>query len=233
MIQAFKKLPYKLDVFIIVTIVILSIAEWTHIDILFYCDGLRNTPSIFGFLLVFVYEPLKIITVIFAIIRFLSHLRPEHKQKKYIVTALLSVIIFIGSWILLFTCHPPGAVFFLKGYEKWVHKNVDIDAIQTWLLSGEADKYVSKSYYSNEDFPEDLPDFMTDFSPNIMIFHGEGSEKGKSIEFRWGGGLVCWGIVVGTPAMKIKQEGMIEEPGSSYVEHRRPIIQGVYIFEGG
>ena len=168
--------------------------------------------------------------VLLAIIRFL-YVKYVKKIKKYFTTAILSILIFIGSWILPFICLPPGAVFFLKGYEKWVSKNVDIKAIQTWLLSGEADKYIGQIYAGN--FPDDLPDFMTDFDPKSIFFHGEESERGKSVKFEWGGGLGHWGIVVGSPTTKTKQKGMIGEPGSPYVEHRRPIIPGVYIFYGG
>lgn len=229
MLKTFKKIPYKLDILILIIIPIISIIEWIHIDILSYRGGLRNFPS-WGFMLIVLYEPLKIAVVLLAIIRFL-YVKYVKKLKKYFTAAILSILIFIGSWILPFICLPPGAVFFLKGYEKWVSKNVDIIAIQTWLLSEEADKYLDERYSYN--FPDDLPDFTTNFNPKFMIFHGDESEKGKSIEFGWGGGLAHWGIVVGTPAMETKQEGRIEEPGSSYVEYRRPIMQGVYIFDGG
>ncbi len=230
MFQKLNKIPYKLDILILTIIPVISIIEWIHMDILFYCGGLRNFPS-GGFMLIFLYEPLKIAVVLLAIIRFFLHLKSVKEHKKYITTALLSILIFVVSWVLPSNCLPPGAAFFLKGYEKWVSKNVDIIAIQTWLLSKEADKYLDERYRYN--FPDDLPDFTTNFNPKFMIFHGEESEKGKSIEFGWGGGLAYWGIVVGTPAMKTKQEGRIEEPGSSYVEYRRPIMQGVYIIYGG
>lgn len=229
MIQTFKKIPYKLDIFIIITIVALSITELIHIDILSYRGGLRNFPS-WGFMLIFLYEPLKISVVLLAFIRVFLHLKPDKELKKYIITALLSVLIFIGSWILSFTCHPPGAVFFLKGYEKWVYKNVDVNAIQTWLLSGEADKYMGEQYSPN--YPDDFPDFMTNFNPKITIFHGEESEKGKGIEFQTGLGLAYWGIVVGSPATKTKQEGVIKHSESDY-EYRRSIQPGVYIFDRG
>ncbi len=229
MFQKLKKIPYKLEILILTTIPVISIIEWTHIDILSYRGGLRNFPS-WGFILLIIYEPLKIAVVLLTFFRFL-YVKYVKKLKKYFTTAILSILFFIGSWILPFICLPPGAVFFLKGYEKWVSKNVDIKAIQTWLLSGEADKYIGQIYAGN--FPDDLPDFMTNFNPKSMEFHGEESEKGKCIEFESGGGLAHWGILVGSPTMKTKQEGRIEEPGSSYVEYRRPIMQGVYIFNGG
>jgi hypothetical protein len=230
MLRTFKEIPYKLDIFIITTVLVTSIIEHVHIDTLLYRGGLRNSPS-WGFMVIFLYEPFKISVLLFAIIRIFFHLEPVQKLRRYITTALLSILIFIASWILLFTCHPPGAVFFLKGYEKWIAKNVDVKAIQTWLLSGDADKYLDRRYRYN--FPDDFPVYITDFEPKFVIFHGHESEKGKCIEFGWGGGLAYWGVVVGPPTMKTKQEGRFEEPGSSYVEYRCPIIPGVYIFNGG
>jgi len=228
MFQKLKKIPYKLEILILTTIPVISIIEWTHIDILSYRGGLRNFPS-WGFILLIIYEPLKIAVVVFAVVRFciVKHVK---RLKKYFTTAILSILIFIGSWILPFICLPPGAVFFLKGYEKWVSKNVDIKAIQIWLLSGEADKYIGQIYAGN--FPDDLPDFMTNFNPKSMEFHGEESEKGKCIEFESGGGLAHWGIVVGSPTMKTKQEGVIKHSESDY-EYRRSIQPGVYIFDRG
>ena len=228
MFQKLKKIPYKLEILILTTIPVISIIEWTHIDILSYRGGLRNFPS-WGFILLIIYEPLKIAVVLLTFFRFL-YVKYVKKLKKYFTTAILSILIFIGSWILPFICLPPGAVFFLKGYEKWVSKNVDIKAIQTWLLSGEADKYIGQIYAGN--FPDDLPDFMTNFNPKSMEFHGEESEKGKCIEFESGGGLAHWGIVVGSPTMKTKQEGVIKHSESDY-EYRRSIQPGVYIFDRG
>ncbi len=232
MFQKLKKIPYKLEILILTTIPVISIIEWTHIDILSYRGGLRNFPS-WGFILLIIYEPLKIAVVLLTFFRFLyvKYVKYVKKLNKYFNTAILSILFYFGSLILPFICLPPGSAFFLKGHEKWVSKNVDIKAIQTWLLSGEADKYIGQIYAGN--FPDDLPDFMTDFDPKSIFFHGEESERVKSVKFEWGGGLGHWGIVVGSPTTKTKQKGMIGEPGSPYVEHRRPIIPGVYIFYGG
>jgi len=198
-------------------------------DILCYRNGLRNLFSFSFIFLIFIYEPLKIAVVVFAVVRFCI-VKHAKKLNKYFITAILSILMFIGSWILPFHCLPPGAVFFLKGYEKWVSKNVDINAIQTWLLSGEADKYTGEQYSPN--YPDDFPDFMTNFNPNIIIFHGEESEKGKGVEFQTGLGLAYWGILVGSPATKTKQEGVIKHSESDY-EYRRSIQPGVYIFDRG
>ena len=135
MLRTFKKIPYKLDIFIVTTILIISIIERVHIDLTFYRAGLTNSHTYAFIPLIFLYELLKIAVVLFAVIRISFYLMPEKKHKKYIITALLSIAIFIGYWILLITFFEPGAVYFLKGFEKWISKNVDIVAIQTWFLS--------------------------------------------------------------------------------------------------
>lgn len=231
MIQSLKKIPYKLDILILTIMIIISIIECVHISILDYRAGLSNTHSI-SFIYVFYYEPLKIVAVLIAIVRIFLNLKHSKELRKCITTALLSILIFFGSFILPFTCLPPGAVIYLKGFEKWVSKNVDINSIQTWILSEEADKYLGQRY-ENGNYPTELPDFITNFDPLFINFHGQESEKGRCIEFIWGSGISgLKGIVVGSPEMKTMQKGVIKH-SDSYYEFRRSIKPGVYIFNAG
>jgi len=224
--QALKKLPYKVDISILTAICLITAVEFAAAGFLSYRGGLQNSPS-FGSILPFLLcELSKIVVVLLAIIRGFSHLKPDRMRCRCITTALLSIILFVGSWIL----RPPGAVFFLQGSEKWVRQNVDVDAIQAWLLSGEADKHLGQRYKLGR-LPNDLPDFVTDFDPEFIIFHGQESEKGKCIEFTWGG-LSDWGFVVGPPTMKTRQKGVIKHSKSLY-EYRRPIKPGVFVFDAG
>ena len=230
MFKNIKRIPYKFDILILTLIPVISIIEKFHIGILSYRHGINNLFSISPMFLIFVYEPLKIAVITLSIIR-LCIVKHAKKLNKYLITTIISILMFIGSWILPFICLQPGAVSFLKGYEKWVSKNVDVKAIQTWLLSGEADKYMGNTYAG--DLPDDLPDFVINFEPKYVYFKAEKSGKEKILIFEWGGVLGHWGIVVGSPTTKTKQKGRIEEPGSSNVEIRRPIIPGVYIYYDG
>jgi hypothetical protein len=178
----------------------------------------------------FLYEPVKITFVLLAIVLIFLKTKPVKVFVTNIVTVLLSILIFVICLILPLKFNPPGAVYFLKGYETWVNKNVDINDIQEWFISGQADKYLNQTYTYK--FPEDLPDFMTNFEPKYIIFNDHKTERGKCIEFGWGGSLSYWGIVVGPPTMESQQEGRIEHH-SSYVEFRRSIKPGVYIYSGG
>ena len=207
MLKTLKKIPYKLDILILTTMIIISIIEWTHISILDYRAGLSNSHSI-SFIYVIYYEPLKVVAVLFAIVRIFLNLK-HGKERMKCTSALLSILIFFGSFILEFTCCPAGAVTYLEGFEKWVSKNVDINAIQSWILSEEADKYLGRRY-ENGNFPPELPDFITNFDPLFIDFHGHESEKGKCIEFIWGSGISgLKGIVVGSPEMKTMQKGRL------------------------
>jgi hypothetical protein len=118
----------------------------------------------------------------------------------------------------------------LRGFEKWVTKNVDVDAVQTWILSPEADKYLGHRY-ERDKIPSNLPDFIKNVNPEWIYIYA--SENGTCIKLTWKNGTSEYkGIVVGSPAMKTKQEGLIKH--SSYdFEFRRPIKSGVFIFGEG
>lgn len=215
-----------------------SIIGIVHLDMISYKAGLINGQVFMQFfsLLFFVsfYELSKVAIVLFAVIRFFFHLKPGQRKKRYAVTALISVLIFIGSWVFFFTLHQPGTVHYLRGYEKWVTNNVDVNTIQTWILSPEADKYLKNkpNAYFNDDFPEDLPDFITKYNPEYIAFYKDNSENGRCIKITWRNGISEYkGIVVGSPAKKTKQEELIKHSNSNF-EYRRLIKPGVYVVDG-
>ena len=230
MLKVLKKIPYKIDIFIFTTILSLSLIEWIHIHTSFYRAGLHNTFTIGPFYACY-YEPVKIVFVILALIRIAYYFQPDKKFGKNVLILFFSISICIASWILPFFISSPGAVHFLKGFEQWIHKNVDINAIQKWIISEEAEKFIGERY-SKEDFPDDLPNFIKNVNPEYVTIHNDGSEKGKCIEFVWTTLGGSWGIVVSPPTMKTKQGGLIKH-SKSYYEYRRPIQPGVYIFNAG
>jgi hypothetical protein len=234
MLQALKKIHYKFDIIIITLILAVSITERVHIDLIFYNAGLVNGIGFKAIPYGLLYELLKIAIVLFAVTRIFFHLKPDKRNKKYAVTALVSVLIFIGSWIFMLTFDHPGSVYHLRGFEKWITKNVDVDAVQTWIMSEQADKYLKNkpSAYFKDDFPKDLPDFVTNFGPEYIAFRGNDSDKGRHVVIGWSTLGGSWGMVVGSPAMKTQQKGMIRH-SKYHNEFRRPIKQGVFIFSEG
>lgn len=234
MLQVLRKINYKFDIIIIIAILAVSITEIVHIDMILYNAGLVNghTSKVISFGLL--YELLKIAIVLFAVTRIFFHLRPNKRNKKYAITALVSSLIYIGFWIFFFSFHQPGPIHFLKGFEKWVAKNVDVDAVQTWILSEEADKYLrdKPNAYIKDTFPIDLPDFITNFGPEYIAFYEDDSENGRCIKFTWLHGISEYkGIVIGSPATKTKQEKLIKHSNYDF-EYRRSIKPGVYVVEG-
>lgn len=123
-----------------------------------------------------------------------------------------------------------GAWDFLRGYEKWVEKNVDTSAIQEWLISLPP-KYSGQYYFEATDFPEELPDAITKFNPYHMSL-SEFKDGQRQIEFEWGGAGAFghFGIVIGLPGMETPKEGEVIKRSESEWEFRRPVQSGIYIF---
>ena len=229
MLQAIRKINYKFDIIILMAIVAVSITERVHIDLIFYNAGLVNGIGFKAVPYSLLYELFKVVIVLFAVTRILFHLKPDKRNKKYAVTALVSVLIYIGSWIFMFTFDQRGAVYYLRGFRKWVTENVDIEAIQTWILSEKAYQYLGHRYF-RDDIPHDLPDFIKNVKPEWIDVYA--SEKGKCIIFMWPNGFVEYkGIVVSSPAMKTKQEELIKHSNYDF-EYRLSIKPGVYVVEG-
>lgn len=229
MLQALRKIRYKFDIIILATIFAISIIGHVHIDMMFYNAGLANEYTFKAIPYVLLYELLKIAIVLFAVTRIFFHLKPDKWNKKYAITALTSFLIFIGSWIFMFTFDKPGAVYFLRGFNKWVIKNVDIDAIQIWILSSEPDNYFGHIYYC-DDFPSELPDFIKNINPEWINAYK--SEKGRYIKLLWPHGFVEYrGIVVGPPTTETKQEELIERSNYDF-EYRHLIKPGLYVVLG-
>jgi len=229
MLEALKKIHYKIDVIIIMAILTVSIIGIVHLDMIFYNAGIVNEIAFKAVPYSLLYELPKIAIVLFAVIRIFFHFKPGNRKKRYAVTTLVSFLIFIGSWVFFFTLHQPRAVYYLRGFEKWVTKNVDVDAVQTWILSPEADKYLGHRY-ERDRIPSDFPDFIRNVNPEWIDFFA--SEKGRCIEFMWVNGISeSKGIVVGSPAMNTQQEGLIKHSNTDF-QFRHSIKPGIYVIHG-
>ena len=95
MLQYLKKIHYKFDIIILTTILAVSIIETVHTDIIFYNAGLVNGIGFRAISYGLLYELSKIVIVLFAIVRIFFHLKANKRNKKYAVTALVSVLIFL------------------------------------------------------------------------------------------------------------------------------------------
>jgi hypothetical protein len=171
-----------------------------------------------------------------------------------IVIALVRLILAIvkicrgrgAGWVRLLLCIAPfvvsiglfirtgeegaGATYFLRGYEKWVQKEVDVAAIRKWLTSLDSD-FSEKRYFEIEDFPEDFPEAIKKLEVQYMYFSKFDGEQ-RSVEFEWGGAMGHWGIYIGPPGMETPEEGHVELSESTW-EYQRPVQPGVYVFDRG
>ena len=134
-------------------------------------------------------------------------------------------VILVGGFISLKTITGPSP--FLRGFERWVLREVDIGAIQQWLAT-EGPKYAGKGARSRDE----LPDFLVRFKPSYIRFRDVPSVGGPCVEFEWGGPPGRWALIVGPPDMPMPEEDP-PDLGPSEVEIRRPIKPGVYIRERG
>ena len=135
-------------------------------------------------------------------------------------------LILVGGFIANFRIGAPSSPF-LRGFERWVVREVDIDAIQQWLAT-EGRKYAGQSVRSRDE----LPDFLVRFKPAYIRFRDLPAGTGLCVEFEWGGPPGHWALIVGPPDMPMP-EGDPPDLGPSEVEIRHPIRPGVYIRDRG
>ncbi len=223
-----RKLQYKFDVIFVLVFLAISILGQLYIRHTEYEGGLANQGGC-GLLPMLYFLAAELILLVFYSICFIVRVFLSTRTVKNILIKITYVVmpfaIFFGSFMITIPLTP----VFLKGFEKWVLKEVDINAIQQWLAT-EGQQY--KCEYFTEDFPKEFPAFLTKNKPYIIIFENSELDNTRYIDFRWGGGMDSWGLRIGSPSMKMPEQGMLKIR-EGYYEFRRPIAPGVYVFEGG
>jgi hypothetical protein len=225
-----KKVSYKFDIVFLLVFLAISIICQLHLHYLQYKGGLVNQFWLLGFGPVIYYLMAEILLLLFCAIRFFKRIFLYPRTKKQILIKLffagIPIIIFFDSWMLSGSL----VLSFLKGFEKWVQKEVDVKSIQQCLAT-EGSQYQGE-HYIDGDFPKDFPACLTKTKPIIISFKNSEIDGSLYIELTYGGGMEMWGVRIGPPSMKMPKEGMIKIR-ESYYEYRRPIAPGVYIFDGG
>ncbi len=221
---------YKFEIILLFFIVVITLIHKLFIVRMDYIAGLYGNPfyTLMILPLILILLGLFLLLLIIALVNLIRIFVQAVKLKKVNwLKVLLCLVPFLICFIL-FISRKPGAVYFLKGYEKWVQKEVDIASIQKWLKS--LPPYYSETYYFEaKDFPEELPEAITKLKPYHMYF-GKFEKENRSVEFEWGSALGHWGIKIGLPGMETPNEEYVKLKDSS-PEFRRPIQSGVYIFE--
>lgn len=230
---------YKFDIFFAVSILFLILIFIIFFRNIHYKSGLEGNafyalaslPWILLWLgALILFSLTAIISTIMAIIKAFKTKKIEWLRLSLAVLPLLAVV---GSFLLnaLSAESGPGAWHFLRGYEKWVEKNVDIPAIQKWLISLPSE-YSGQDYFEASDFPEELPDVITKLDPYHMYL-SKFKDGQRSVEFEWGSALGHFGIVIGLQGMETPEEEELIKHSDSEWEYKRPIQSGVYIFDRG
>lgn len=217
--------------------VVLAVVRWTLFSNLSFKSGLNGNPFYMFYLLF----PLELLwLLLFLVVSLTSLIVTARALIAFFKThqwngknALLAAapLLILSSIFINFIIRQPGAVYFLRGYEKWVENNVDIPAIQQWLVALPPE-YSEERYFEAEDFSEPLPEAIQKLEPYHMEF-GEFQEARRFVRFEWGSALGHWGIQIGLPDMETPEgEECIKHSNYDY-EYRRPIQPGVYIFDRG
>ena len=228
---------------------VLVVVSWAVLGIilldqlLFYADryfaGRRNSPSALWCVFLLFSRASGALLLLFAagLLVALAFKRDlGYKKTSFGIISFLLALFVFGASLVFWKIAPAGAQVFLKGFEKWVIKQVDVDSIQLWLQSADEKHWESGHCYGMSPIvkaiPEEFPNFLKDFNPQYLRFEQSKLDGKKIIRFEWGGPLGHWGIVIGDPNMKMPEPG-VEKISDSYWEYRRIIGPGVYIYDGG
>jgi hypothetical protein len=162
----------------------------------------------------------------------------EPSDAKTISSSIIGAFIvgfFVGFFVP--TAFELGAVTYLKGFERWVTRNVDTDAIQQWILVNECywpdPKRQDEGFYGlGKGIPDDLPECFTGFRRQYIYFKYSELDHSRVVGFEWGGPMSHWGIIIGPPNMKMPE--LMEEWYDDYdVVFRRILKPGVYVYSRG
>jgi hypothetical protein len=223
-----RRKPYVPDIVLTAVVVALAAGGSYFPDWAEYTGGLRGVGVGCGFLLVLGMRPLIVLVSLVVAVRWFLAKRhtPSHKLLRLTFPAICLAAILIPIRV-----SEPAAAAYLRGFERRMLEEVDIDAVQQWLIANGLE-YAGREYFS--DFPAELPGCLTEFHPWVIRFGDVASEHGITVEFRW---LAPhgenFGLIVGPPTMKTPEEGMIRLPDSGFNEFRCPIKLGVYVFARG
>lgn len=206
-------LRYKVEVAFLGLLAAAAIGGAFYIRHVEYVGGTKNVGIEGTFAFIRIYGVLGLASLGFIMWQFIQIFRPPCVGRGAFLIA--PPIILVAGFMVMRPLTTP----FLDGFERWVLREVDTDAIQQWLPA-EGRKYSFVKCNSTV-FPKDLPDFLVRSNPTMIWFPNPAEEDGLCVILGWGGTLRGWYVVVGLPDMPMPKE----------TGYRRPIKPGVYIAE--
>jgi len=196
-----------------------------------YLGGASNEPNQ-GMILFFPFLVPMLLATFIAFICYLARLFPSPPTLGHWLVRLVFLLfpptVLFGSFALT----TPLADVFLKGFEQWVTREADIDAIQEWLAS-DGHRFAGQTFHLEPytDAPEDLPPCLTALRPSALSFSDGEAEGEMSVKLWWPCGFgETYGLIIGPPTMHTRETGTIEVREDRN-ELRRPIRPGVYVCE--
>lgn len=233
-----KRKREKLNTACIVSIIVLTILAIGGTILIHrfeYVAGTKNDVHMsmvygFGLSLIFFFVMIPIATC--SLILAVFNLVHRHSNLSQILSKLVLLILVPVIVICTFLYTIPLSPIFLKGFEQWILKEADIDAIQIWLAS-EGAKHAGKQYNARDGLSEKLPECLVNLKPKIISFKNYASRNGPSVEITWFFFMDDYGLIIGSPEMETPKKGRIKLTDRSAYEFRRPVKKGAYVFIRG
>lgn len=226
-----KRNVRRIDSIVLVGIVTAIVALALYSCYAEYRRGLANTHSspFMGDELIWMFPAALFVVAFFlygtirlvhGIIRLYRGLPTSTSITLNLLVAFLPLVSYVAALILCLPIEP----FFMKGFERWATKNIDVVAIQQWLATDGA-AYAGRSY--EQDSFSDLPPCLTQPHPWKISLNDAETDGYLRVELFWGGKIAMRSVVVGPPTMSPDSIPDVEHRDGS-LEHRFAIGPGAY-----
>lgn len=232
---------YKLQLITAWSVVGVVMLDYALFYLSTYLAATANEPPglacLFSLILWYIFVFLLLISVVALCVMLIGREFGKKRLVIGIISLAVAVIVCVVNSPLL-KVRPAGAEIFLRGFEKWVERNVDTDAIQEWIITAPEGYWADpcdidwRFYGAEEELPKGLPQCFAEFKRQYVIFQRSELDGSRIIRFEWGGAMGHWGMVVGNPEMKMPSERKVEI-SEGFVRFQKPVKAGVYIYDEG
>jgi hypothetical protein len=145
------------------------------------------------------------------------------RRKKLIIAAEIAIPSVLIASFVASSLEPaiswPSSRFFMYGFGERISARADVESIRAWLRT--LDKEDDIDYpapLSSDQWTEPLKEL----NPR-SVYYSRDENGNRKVRLRWGGGIVCWGVEIGTEDMKIPPSDL-----RLHGEIRLPLKPGLY-----
>lgn len=219
-------------------IVFLNTALILNCFMLSYIGGQINSPYPLIFVIM-IYSQVGLLFLLAAIVLVIIYCFGKNKNVLKAFFVLMAILIGMAAGYLVPGFIEPPIATHLRGFDKWVLRNVNSEAIQEWIIDAnesfwfsEVSENFDNCYIAREGFPEELPDFLVGFKPCRICFEKSNLDGSKMVEYSWGGGMFHWNLIIGEPNMAMPEKE-IEKIQEGLWQYRKIVKPGVYVYTNG